>query len=81
MAHQWPFLSQPSVFFFRSLVPRRSAQTDLNPRGMVHVFGELWTAEVEGEPVPAGVKIKVVRVDGLTLRVQRYLQDNSRRGE
>jgi membrane-bound serine protease (ClpP class) len=47
-------------------------QTALAPRGTVHVCGELWTAETaEGESLPAGTKVEVVRVDGLTLRVRR----------
>lgn len=45
--------------------------TELNPRGTVHIFGEVWTAETEDEPLEAGTKVQVVRVDGLTLRVKR----------
>jgi membrane-bound serine protease (ClpP class) len=48
-------------------------RTDLAPRGHVQVGGELWSAKVmDGEEnIPAGVRVKVVRVEGLQLRVQR----------
>jgi membrane-bound serine protease (ClpP class) len=44
------------------------AQTALAPAGKVFVHGELWDA-VSTVPVPAGERIVVRRVDGLTLRV------------
>jgi membrane-bound serine protease (ClpP class) len=44
------------------------AQTTLAPAGKVFVHGELWDA-VSTVPVPAGERIVVRRVDGLTLRV------------
>ncbi|MBN1888422.1 MAG: nodulation protein NfeD [Thermoflexales bacterium] len=63
---------RPAVTGVESLVGRHGmVQTDLVPRGTVHVFGELWTAEAEGETLPAGTRIEVVGSDGLTLRVQR----------
>ena len=42
---------------------------ELSPSGVVRVRGETWTAESPGEPVPAGAKVKVVAVRGLTLEV------------
>ena len=42
---------------------------ELAPSGVVRVRGETWTAESPGEPVPAGAKVKVVAVRGLTLEV------------
>ncbi len=64
---------RPAVMGAETLVGRVGrAQTELNPRGMVHVYGEVWSAEIEGEPAPAGAKVRVTRVDGLTLYVQRY---------
>jgi len=46
-----------------------SARTDLAPRGMVFVHGELWEAVAE-EPVRAGEKVKVIEVlEGLKIRV------------
>jgi membrane-bound serine protease (ClpP class) len=44
------------------------AQTLLAPAGKVFVHGELWDA-VSAVPVPAGERIVVRQVDGLTLRV------------
>ena len=48
-------------------------RTDLAPRGNVQVGGELWSAKgIEGEEnIPAGVRVKVVRVEGIHLRVQK----------
>jgi membrane-bound serine protease (ClpP class) len=44
------------------------AQTTLAPAGKVFVHGELWDA-VSTVPVPAGERIVIRQVDGLTLRV------------
>jgi membrane-bound serine protease (ClpP class) len=44
------------------------AQTMLSPAGKVFVHGELWDA-VSAVPVPAGERILVRQVDGLTLKV------------
>jgi membrane-bound serine protease (ClpP class) len=40
-----------------------------DPRGMVFVHGELWRAAA-GQPIPKGVRVRVLGVDGLTLRVE-----------
>ncbi len=40
----------------------------LSPRGQVFVQGELWSAEADG-PVEEGETVRVVGVDGLTLKV------------
>jgi membrane-bound serine protease (ClpP class) len=45
-----------------------TAQTELAPAGKVFVHGELWDA-VSAVPVPAGERIVVRQVNGLTLRV------------
>jgi len=37
--------------------------------GQVAVHGELWNAIVEGDPVPDGAPVRVVGVEGLTLKV------------
>jgi membrane-bound serine protease (ClpP class) len=47
------------------------AQTALAPAGKVFVHGELWDA-VSVVPIPAGERIVVRQVDGLTLRVDLY---------
>jgi membrane-bound serine protease (ClpP class) len=41
----------------------------LDPLGQVFVHGELWQAQSEGQPIPAGSQVRVESVDGLTLRV------------
>ena len=46
------------------------AATDLAPKGMLQVHGELWRAESD-EPVAAGEAAEVVKVDGLQLRVKK----------
>jgi membrane-bound serine protease (ClpP class) len=48
-------------------------RAELNPRGIVHVAGEMWGAEdVECVgPVPEGTRVEVVAVDGLRLKVRR----------
>jgi membrane-bound serine protease (ClpP class) len=43
--------------------------TQLDPTGIVQVASEEWTAESEGGSVPKGGRIRVVRVDGLRLKV------------
>jgi len=46
-------------------------KADLAPEGQVMVEGELWRAIAEDAPVPAGERIEVRAVEGLTLRVAR----------
>ena len=46
------------------------ADTDLGPEGFVRIMGERWRAVGEAE-VKAGERVRVVSVDGLTLRVRR----------
>jgi membrane-bound serine protease (ClpP class) len=50
-----------------------TVSTELNPRGIIQLGGEQWTAEAENEtlPVSIGERVKVVRVEGLRLWVQR----------
>jgi len=45
-------------------------QTALDPEGQVLIHGEIWRA-VADAGIPAGERIRVVGVDGLTLRVTR----------
>ncbi|HEV2387508.1 MAG TPA: NfeD family protein [Candidatus Acidoferrales bacterium] len=47
------------------------AKTSLAPRGVVLVGSEDWAAEAESESVGAGERVRVVEVQGLTLRVRR----------
>jgi membrane-bound serine protease (ClpP class) len=55
------------------------AKTELSPKGKVFVHGELWNAvcEVlpEDGPIQAGAPIRVVAVDGMTLRVRPQTGD------
>jgi membrane-bound serine protease (ClpP class) len=45
------------------------AQTDLAPTGTVLVRGEIWQAHAT-TTVPKGSRVRVRRVDGLTLEVE-----------
>jgi membrane-bound serine protease (ClpP class) len=42
----------------------------LSPSGQVRIHGELWTATSSGDPIPAGKRVVVERVDGLRLTVR-----------
>ncbi len=48
---------------------RATARTDLEPRGKVFVWGEIWNAVAE-QPVAAGQKVEITAVDGMTLKVR-----------
>ena len=54
-------------------------QVPLTPSGIIHLSGEKWSAElVPGEEhAPAGTRVQVVAVDGLTLQVQRVTDEAS----
>ncbi len=43
----------------------------LGPEGQVLVAGEIWRAVVDGEPLEPGMQVRIVAVDGLTLRVAK----------
>ncbi|HWB99333.1 MAG TPA: NfeD family protein [Bryobacteraceae bacterium] len=53
------------------------AQTSLEPSGTVLVHGELWNA-VSSPAAPAGASVRVVAVDGLTLRVEPVSSSSSK---
>lgn len=45
---------------------------DLDPRGIVLVWGERWNAEsVDEQTIPAGTDVEIVEVQGMRLRVRR----------
>jgi membrane-bound serine protease (ClpP class) len=48
------------------------SRSALDPSGIVHVAGELWTASIElgAEPIRTGERVEVVKVDGLKLVVR-----------
>jgi membrane-bound serine protease (ClpP class) len=41
-----------------------------SPKGMVRVHGELWRAAAAGQAISAGTRVRVIRVEGLTLYVE-----------
>ncbi|HCV42793.1 MAG TPA: serine protease, partial [Bacteroidetes bacterium] len=45
--------------------------TDLRPEGQVRVHGEIWKAISSESMLPAGIKVKVERVEKLQLTVRR----------
>ena len=49
-------------------------RSELAPVGMIHVAGELWSAEVEEgqEHLAVGTRVIIVSINGLRLRVRRY---------
>ena len=47
------------------------ARSVLGPEGQVQVDGEIWRAVSEEGAIPAGEKVRVTAVDGLTLKVSR----------
>ena len=44
--------------------------TDLAPKGVVQLQAERWTARSVGPDIPAGVKVRVIGLEGLTLQVE-----------
>lgn len=68
----------PVITGFESLAGKTGfARTNLEPSGSVHVAGEIWSADlVEGEQtVQTGERVKVVRVDGLRLKVKKMKEE------
>ncbi|MEA3312014.1 MAG: nodulation protein NfeD, partial [candidate division WOR-3 bacterium] len=47
------------------------ARTDLSPEGSVYVRGEYWTGVAVSGKIKNGSKVKVVAMDGMTLKVER----------
>ena len=43
----------------------------LAPEGQVMISGEIWRAVVQGEPLEPGAQVRIVEVDGLTLKVAK----------
>jgi membrane-bound serine protease (ClpP class) len=73
-------MMKPSVMGPESMVGRLAvARSALGPAGglaggpdgQVQVDGEIWRAVAEGGAIPAGEKVRVTAVDGLTLKVSR----------
>ena len=51
------------------------AVTDIDPRGDVRLHGEYWSAVCD-DPVKKGESVRVIQVDGLTLKVVKQNHDN-----
>lgn len=47
------------------------ARTDLSPEGSVYIRGEYWTAVAASGKIKNGSKVKVVEMDGMTLKVEK----------
>ncbi len=60
----------PAMNPLQDLVGARGvARTALNPDGVVHVNGQMWSAHTRGAPVPPGEAVRVVARRGLVLDV------------
>ena len=65
-------LSRPPSTGTEGLVGRTATVRErLGPEGQVMVSGEIWRAIAEGEPLEPGAQVRIVGVDGLTLRVAK----------
>ena len=65
-------LGRPSATGAEGLIGKTgSARERLAPEGQVMVSGEIWRAVTEGEPVEIGGQVRIVAVDGLTLKVTK----------
>jgi membrane-bound serine protease (ClpP class) len=65
-------MRRPAVTGAAGMVGRQAvARGELAPEGHVNVDGEIWRAVAEGGSIPAGERVRVTAVDGLTLRVSR----------
>ena len=49
---------------------RGTTRTALNPEGVVHVQGQLWSARVRSGQLQAGESIRIVARHGLVLEVE-----------
>src|SRR5499426_2828326 len=65
-------LGRPPSTGAEGLVGRTATVRErLGPEGQVMVSGELWRAVAEGEPLEPGAQVRIVGVDGLTLKVAK----------
>ncbi len=65
-------LGRPPSTGAEGLVGRTATVRErLGPEGQVVVSGEIWRAIIEGEPLEPGARVRIVGVDGLTLRVAK----------
>jgi membrane-bound serine protease (ClpP class) len=65
-------LGRPPSTGAEGLVGRTATVRErLGPEGQVMVSGEIWRAVAEGEPLEPGAQVRIVSVDGLTLKVAK----------
>jgi membrane-bound serine protease (ClpP class) len=65
-------LTRPPATGAEGLIGKTAtARERLAPEGQVLISGEIWRAVAEGEPVESGAPVRVVGVDGLTLKVAK----------
>jgi len=65
-------LGRPPTTGAESLVGRTATVRErLEPAGQVMVSGEIWRAVAEGEALEPGAQVRIVGVDGLTLKVAK----------
>lgn len=60
----------PSTGISALVGARGQVRQALDPEGLVMVSGELWRARSKGGPVPEGISVRVVTVEGLLLTVE-----------
>jgi membrane-bound serine protease (ClpP class) len=51
------------------------ARGPLDREGQVSVHGEIWRAVTEGEPIADGAPVRVIAIDGLTLKVVKTAEE------
>jgi membrane-bound serine protease (ClpP class) len=66
-----PSMTGPEGMIGRLAVARSNLGPAGGPDGQVQVDGEIWRAVADGGAIPAGEKVRVTAVDGLTLTVSR----------
>jgi len=65
-------LGRPTATGAEGLVGKTAIVRErLGPEGQVMVSGEIWRAVADGEPLEPGAQVRIVAVDGLTLKVTK----------
>src|SRR5438093_1503744 len=65
-------LGRPTATGAEGLVGKTAPVRErLAPEGQVMVSGEIWRAVAQGEPLEPGAQVRIVSVDGLTLKVAK----------
>ena len=49
---------------------------DIDPLGQITLWGEVWTAAVFNEPIPAGKEVRILDAKGLVLTVDAVGEDD-----